>query len=218
MATPLAAFLRVPLEWFHTRLLPRHDEETEHMIRRRYIHSSDAQKIFCGFCGTPVTYWSPEGHREADYINVTLGSLYDEDVDDLEAMGLVPTADDDEDDTSSTPSEKKATITGQGTATRGPEAATAAGSKGPASTTAADDALGLFIREFSEIPWFDALVDGSALGRLTKKRKVAAAQSAPKVVLNWDVVEWPDSDSPEPGKIEHGVLLGKRKFETMENA
>lgn len=45
---------------------------------------------FCGFCGTPLSYWSEEPRSEADYIQVTLGSLLTEDLHDLEEFGLLP--------------------------------------------------------------------------------------------------------------------------------
>lgn len=199
MATPLAAFLRVPLDWYHTRLFPRHADETEHMIRRRYMHGSDAQRIFCGFCGTPVTYWSPEGPRDSDYINVTLGSLDNEDIHDLELMGLVPTLEGDEEvergnHTSASDGETNLTI-----------------SKDASSTL--DSAMELFIRQFSEIPWFDALVDGSILGKITRKNK----RKPGKVAVQWEVIEWPDSGL-ESDEAERGEPSGKRKFGDFEGA
>lgn len=186
MATPLAAFLRVPLDWYHTTLFPQHADESEHMIRRRYMYGSNSQRIFCGFCGTPVTYWCPEGDEESNYINVTLGSLHQEDVHDLESMGLVPTMESDD------AAEK----------TRGTEVVeTSPASKEHPSTI--DDAMELFIREFSEIPWFDALVDGSVLGRLTKKNK-----SKPGRTMKWEVIEWNDEDGGEPGGATRGTVSG----------
>lgn len=61
------------------------------MIRRVYTHPSRdyTKRNFCGFCGTPLSYWSEEPRSEADYINLTLGSLLQEDLQDLEDLGLV---------------------------------------------------------------------------------------------------------------------------------
>lgn len=195
MATPLAAFLRVPLDWYHSRLFPRHADETEHMIRRRYLHGADAQRIFCGFCGTPVTYWDPKGQRDSDYINVTLGSLDGEDIHDLESMGLVPTLESDESDK------------GRDTADEGESKSTI---KDAPPTL--DSAMEVFIREFSEVPWFDALVEGSLLGKLTQKNKRKPGKIAVQVI------EWPDSEGPGAGDAERGGVSGKRKFGEVEGA
>lgn len=62
------------------------------MIRRVYTHPSQehAKRQFCGFCGTPLSYWSEEPRSEAEFINLTLGSLLQEDLQDLEDLGLIP--------------------------------------------------------------------------------------------------------------------------------
>lgn len=62
------------------------------MIRRVYTHPSQehAKRHFCGFCGTPLSYWSEEPRSEAEFINLTLGSLLQEDLQDLEDLGLIP--------------------------------------------------------------------------------------------------------------------------------
>ena len=62
------------------------------MIRRVYTHPSQAhsKRHFCGYCGTPLSYWSENPHSEAEYIHLTLGSLLREDLRDLEDMGLIP--------------------------------------------------------------------------------------------------------------------------------
>ena len=92
MATPLAAYLRVPLAWLHSTTFAFFDDETHTMIRRVYTHPREehAKRQFCGFCGTPLSYWSEEPRSEAEYINLTLGSLLQEDFQDLEDLGLIP--------------------------------------------------------------------------------------------------------------------------------
>ncbi|KJZ74066.1 hypothetical protein HIM_06515 [Hirsutella minnesotensis 3608] len=92
LATPLAAFIRVPLSWYHSSTLAFFPDETHAMIRRVYTHPSQqhSKRHFCGFCGTPLSYWSEEPMSEAEYINLTLGSLLREDLRDLEDMGLIP--------------------------------------------------------------------------------------------------------------------------------
>ncbi|KAL7950499.1 hypothetical protein V8C42DRAFT_306692 [Trichoderma barbatum] len=92
LATPLAAYIRVPLSWYHSSTYAFFPDETHTMIRRVYTHPSQdySKRHFCGFCGTPLSYWSEEPRSEAEFINLTLGSLLREDIRDLEDMGLIP--------------------------------------------------------------------------------------------------------------------------------
>ncbi|QPH01533.1 hypothetical protein C2857_005736 [Epichloe festucae Fl1] len=91
LATPLAAYIRVPLSWLHSTTFAFFDDETHAMIRRVYTHPSQehTKRNFCGFCGTPLSYWSEKPRSEAEYINLTLGSLLQEDLQDLEDLGLI---------------------------------------------------------------------------------------------------------------------------------
>ncbi|KAI0840631.1 hypothetical protein F5Y06DRAFT_244571 [Hypoxylon sp. FL0890] len=91
-ATPFPAFLRVPLSWYHSEIFPFFPDETRTNIRRIYSHPTEqsAMRQFCGYCGTPLSYWSEQPRSEADYIRLTLGSLLSEDLRDLEDLGLIP--------------------------------------------------------------------------------------------------------------------------------
>lgn len=102
LATPLAAYIRVPLSWYHSTTYAFFPDETHAMIRRSYTHPSQqsSKRHFCGFCGTPLSYWCEDPMSEADYINLTLGSLLREDLRDLEDMGLIPDDSDPEEDES----------------------------------------------------------------------------------------------------------------------
>ncbi|RGP63714.1 hypothetical protein FLONG3_9803 [Fusarium longipes] len=97
LATPLAAYIRVPLSWYHSTTYSFFPDETHALIRRVYTHPSQehSKRNFCGYCGTPLSYWSEDPHTEADFINLTLGSLLREDLRDLEDMGLIPEEEDD---------------------------------------------------------------------------------------------------------------------------
>lgn len=110
------------------------------MIRRVYTHPSQdySKRHFCGFCGTPLSYWSEEPRSEAEFINLTLGSLLREDIRDLEDIGLIP-QDGDED------------------APSGSETAPAAT---PTTRTALQQSFG--------VPWFDGLIEGSRLGNMRR--------------------------------------------------
>ncbi|RYP92209.1 hypothetical protein DL770_001628 [Monosporascus sp. CRB-9-2] len=91
-AAPLSAFLRVPLSWYHSRTFAFFPDESSSTIRRVYSHPAEqhALRHFCGFCGTPISYWSERPRSEADYIQLTLGSLLTEDLHGLDEIGLIP--------------------------------------------------------------------------------------------------------------------------------
>lgn len=100
------------------------------------------QRHFCGFCGTPISCFTEQPRSEADFIQVTLGSLLTEDLHDLEELGLL-TEEDEEDlmDISST---------------------------APAESTD----LQLIGRDFQHIPWFDGMIQGSRLGNTRSSRGI----------------------------------------------
>jgi len=91
-ASPLSAWLRVPLSWYHSTTYAFFDDETHSTIRRVYTSPEEqhSKRHFCGFCGTPLSYWSESPPSEAEYISLTLGSLTASDLRDLEELGLLP--------------------------------------------------------------------------------------------------------------------------------
>ncbi|TEA19294.1 hypothetical protein C8034_v000756 [Colletotrichum sidae] len=92
LATPLAAMIRVPLSWYRSTTHAFFPDERHSMIHRVFESSSagPSKRYFCGFCGTPLSYWTERPHTEADYIHLTLASLCGEDLRDLEDLGLIP--------------------------------------------------------------------------------------------------------------------------------
>ncbi|KAJ2986128.1 hypothetical protein NUW58_g5171 [Xylaria curta] len=91
-ASPLSAFIRVPLLWYRSEVFPFFPDESRATIRRLYSHPSEhhTQRSFCGYCGTPLSYWSEQPPGEAEYIQLTLGSLLTEDLHSLQELGLIP--------------------------------------------------------------------------------------------------------------------------------
>ncbi|GJC90515.1 hypothetical protein ColLi_13353 [Colletotrichum liriopes] len=92
LATPLAAMIRVPLSWYRSSTHAFFPDEKHSTIRRVFESSSNhpSKRHFCGFCGTPLSYWTERPQTEADYIHLTLASLRGEDLRDLEDLGLIP--------------------------------------------------------------------------------------------------------------------------------
>lgn len=68
------------------------EDESPSAIRRTYTspHEEHCKRHFCGFCGTPLSYWSESPPSEADYISLTLGSLAGSDLRNLDDLGLLP--------------------------------------------------------------------------------------------------------------------------------
>ncbi len=197
----------MPLSWYHSTTEAFFPDETHALIRRVYTHPSHshAKRHFCGYCGTPLSYWSEEPHSEADYINLTLGSLLREDLRDLEDMGLIPDASDTDEQ------EKEEQGEGSGQQLSAGRQATSAAAR-PSRSTA--------LRESYGVPWFDGLVEGTRLGKMRQTRGVERSQDG-RVKIEWEVFEYHgggdddnnnDDDNHGDGDVEMGAPApGKRK-------
>ncbi|GJN68951.1 hypothetical protein PLIIFM63780_000860 [Purpureocillium lilacinum] len=187
LATPLAAYIRVPLSWYHSTTFAFFPDETHSMIRRAYTHPSQqhSKRHFCGFCGTPLSYWSENPRSEADYIQLTLGSLLREDLADLEDMGLIP--DDTDDEAESNELQRRET---------------------PTKSTALRESLG--------VPWFDGMVDGTRLGNLRRSQGVHRSEDG-SVRVEWEIVEFSDAPGGEDVDMSTGSRSpSKRKLSDRE--
>lgn len=183
----------MPLSWYHSTTFAFFPDETHSMIRRVYTHPSQehSKRHFCGYCGTPLSYWSESPLSEADYINLTLGSLLREDLRDLEDMGLIP----DEADV-------------QGDPDRHPTSVPVT----PTRSTA--------LRESFGVPWFDGLVEGTRLGNMRRAQAVKRSHDG-KVSVEWEIVEFAASSgsggSDTEMDTETASACGKRKMQDRED-
>lgn len=164
-ASPLSAWLRVPLAWYQSATYAFFDDETHNSIRRSYTSplEESSKRYFCGFCGTPLTYWSESPPSEADYISLTLGSLAGEDLRDLEDLGLLPKEAFDS-DTENAEGDVDVEMIGQ----TEPE-----------------------IEEREIVPWFETLVQGSKLGKMRRMRGHKQSSDG-RARVEWEIVEWTD--------------------------
>jgi hypothetical protein len=159
------------------------------MIHRVYTSPREQHSMrhFCGFCGTPLSYWSEQPRTEADFIQLTLGSLCSEDLGDLEDMGLLPDSDEEADEPQ-TPAARLAL----------PAAATA-----PQEENRRELVLRNGRETLGGLPWFDTLVEGSRLGTI-RTRKGSGRSRDGTVRVEWEVVEYTEDDSangtPRSGK------------------
>jgi hypothetical protein len=154
----------VPLGWLHSTTTAFFPDETHSSIRRVYTHPSQqhSKRQFCGFCGTPLSYWSESPFTEAEFINLTLGSLLREDIRDLEDLGLLPELENDHD--------------GESEASR---------------AVTADTHKGTALRQSFGVPWFDGLVEGTRLGNLRRSQGIQMSQDG-RVEIEWEIVEHSD--------------------------
>jgi len=202
---PLTAWLRVPLTWYQSQTLSYYPDETHTVIRRTFTppHAPHTQRNFCGFCGTPLTYWTESPREEAEYMSITIGSLSSDDQRLLEDLNLLPGADDTED------------------ALEDPQVAVTRLSPLPFTLTACSstDTSG-FSREFkgslaSGIPWFEEMVEGSRLGRLIRTRRTISIGNDQSTTIEWEINEWHEGDTGKASSDALAGAAGKRKVDQM---
>jgi hypothetical protein len=180
----------VPISFYFSTTLPLFPDETTLMIHKVY-HSEHEQRRFCGFCGTPLSYWSEEPRSEADYIQLALGSLFPEDLADLEELGLLPDIESD-----------------------GDEVGLQAKPKVQDTKMHSGDEEGegnLVLRQtVGGLPWLDDLTEGSRLGRL-RATKGSHTNRSGTTRVEWEIVEWTEDDAPDTPRN------GKRKLSDRDS-
>ncbi|EFX00083.1 hypothetical protein CMQ_7085 [Grosmannia clavigera kw1407] len=194
LASPLPAFLRVPLSWYHSSTTSFYDDETPAMIHRVYEQASPgtvfSQRRFCGFCGTPLSFWSEAPRLEADYIRLALGSLYAQDLNQLDDWGAVIEGGEESDEQDEQDGQDQS----------------------PSTSTSSSTGL----------PWLDRFVEGSRLDRQLllqqKSQRISAARihrhdvgSATRPdgsVVEWEVVEWTEGDEDNSDVADDKTVQG----------
>jgi len=173
-ASPLSAFIRVPLSWYHSRTFPFYPDEMQSGIRRVYSHPAEQHVIrhFCGFCGTPLSYWSETPSVEADYIRLTVGSLLTDDLHELEDMGLIPT---------------------------GPDVAQHSRDQHAGEARSQPSAVTVIPQNSDGIPWFETMLAGSVLGNIQTRRGQARNG---RIRVEWEVTEWTDGTNENANMSE----------------
>ncbi|KAL4913506.1 hypothetical protein BDW62DRAFT_214160 [Aspergillus aurantiobrunneus] len=202
--TPLTAWLRVPLNWYQSHTQSYFPDETHGTIRRIFspLHAPHTQRVFCGFCGSPLTYWSELPRGEADYMSVTIGSLCGDDQRILEDLQLLPQWEEPE-TSGSTAAEQTPTTPIPPTSTSSPTLIVP--SDAPTSGLARTYRHGTT----DGIPWFEQMIDGSGLGQLLKMRRGVGVSDDQSTTIEWEVSEWTDT-GPE-AESSSVPAAGKRK-------
>ncbi|KAI9373094.1 hypothetical protein BJX61DRAFT_402785 [Aspergillus egyptiacus] len=199
---PLTAWLRVPLDWYQSHTQSYFPDETHGMIRRIFspLHAPHTQRVFCGFCGSPLTYWSENPREEAEYMSVAVGSLCSDDQRTLEDLDLLPQWQEPE----GSPSE------------RASAAAYLQASSSPPSTLVVSPAASesSLTRTYKHgtidgIPWFEEMIEGSGLGRLMKTKRGVGVSDDQSTTIEWEVREW--TSTPSIAGSSSVQPAGKRK-------
>ena len=194
-ATPLTAWLRIPLDWFSSATIAQFPDESHTSIRRIFTpeHQPHCKRVFCGFCGTHISYWTEEPPEEADYLSVTLGSLLGDDIRALQELDLLPEDMEPE---------------GVG--------ATNGGNDNRAVTTQQQQESDQAVTRRShrqgrlgDLDWFEEMLDGSRLGRTQKTRRGKGSNADGTMTVQWEVSEYREGDS-EPSNPAGGS--SKRKI------
>lgn len=199
-AAPLTAFLRIPLTWYHSATYSFFPDETHATIRRAYTSPAHphSKRHFCGYCGTPLSYWTEQPPTEADFISLTLGSLIGEDLRELEDLGLIPP-----EVTRDALGEREDVMNLIAGAVQG---------GGQQQQHSAGDDNAMTTGEYNGnghgagLPWFETMMEGSLLGQLTRHRRVSRAKTTRQVGgvrVEWEIVEWTNDtglgDDPTAG-------------------
>jgi hypothetical protein len=201
--TPITAWLRVPLDWYQSSTRSFFPDETHSSIRRVFTprHAPDTRRIFCGFCGTPLTFWTEQPQEEAEFMNISIGSLSSEDQRLLEELDLLP-ANSDEEESEAEPS-SSALETAMNT------------SSSVIVPSIGDSGISRSFRRGTAggIPWFEEMVEGSRLGRLMRARRGMGISDDQSTSFEWEISEWQDDGA---GYLvqevdSSGLSSGKRK-------
>ena len=161
-ASGRALSLRIPLTRLHSTTFAYFPDETHSAIRRVFTPSNAPQtkRNFCGFCGTPLSYWSEESPEEAEWICVNLSSLKNESVERLEDAGFLSEVprDKEEKPQNTSNESRQVGMTDQG-------------------------------REIRGTPWFEEMIEGSELGRI-KRRRGEESSADGKTTVEWEITEF----------------------------
>lgn len=191
-ATPLTAWLRIPIHWYQSYTQSYYPDETHTSIRRTFTphHEPYSKRNFCGFCGTHLSYWSEQPPSESDYLHVTVGSLLGEDIRVLEELDLLP------------PDTNTEALNEANTGSRPNEPNSALSTtRNNVTTTERRGTTG-------DLSWFEEMISGSALGRTTRTRRGMGLSSDGSTAVEWEVTEVGDSEA----EADSGAARSKRKI------
>lgn len=184
----------MPIAWYQSHTQSYFPDETHSNIRRTFtpLHAPHCKRIFCGFCGTPLTYWTEEPVSESDYLQITVGSLLGDDIKALEDLDLLP-------------QDIKVGTLNQADASADTDQDNAMTSMSNMTTrTERSGTLG-------DLSWFEEMISGRALGRTQRTRHGMGVSADGTRRVEWEVTEIGAGDDDS----DSGTGRGKRKIGDM---
>jgi hypothetical protein len=166
---------------------------------------------FCGFCGTPLSFWSEEPRDEADFIHLALGSLSPRSLADLEAeweadledLGFLPALGNKEDENHEQSTGREVRVGNENRGEKRTKETVVARLQGTISARVAQ-------AEMSDVPSGLDTHDGAVrLGTFRTSMSWGSNRSG-AVRVEWEVVEWSDDEATENPL--------KRKLDEVEGA
>jgi hypothetical protein len=137
-------------------------------------------------------------------MNVTLGSLLNESIDQLEALNIIPDTTDDENElVSGGEVNEEDHIPTKEEAEGGVDAGPAAPEESRDVTTRPTHSM-----QNRGMPYFEELVENSRLGRIKRQRGGQTSQDG-RTVVQWEVIEIGGDDEPTPMETEPDAGAGK---------
>ncbi|EME46696.1 hypothetical protein DOTSEDRAFT_70635 [Dothistroma septosporum NZE10] len=229
-AAPTTAWLRVPLDWFSSQTESYYPDESHSSIKRTFHtpsadpNSPPTRRQFCGYCGSHLTQWNEAVHHDYTstnsdgYLDVTLGSLFSESVDRLEALKIL--SDPDTDEESVVSGEDSGTIAG-GFLNNEDHIPTNESSVGvvdaPRRVLRSTQPHQTVLRAINQpphnvqnrgLPYFENMIQNSRLGRIRHRTGGYTSGDGTKTV-RWEVTEIGGRDG-EPMPDVPGGQLNKR--------
>jgi hypothetical protein len=151
---------------------------------------SDHRRVFCGYCGTPLSSWNERTRDEAEHISLPVGSLLDDDQELLGELGLLPSSESSDDDSTAR------------------HAAASSQHSTPRPVVRAEP----WVRG---APWFEDMVQHTKLGRFKQQR---GRHSEGRVQIEWEVTEWTEGDDADEADDEGRATPSKRRISQVEAA
>ena len=223
----------MPLDWYHSTTFAQFPDETHNAIKRIFntpsLHPAlpPTRRQFCGFCGTHLTAWN-ELTEAGDCIDVTLGSLLSESMDRLEALNILPEANDDDDEglvQGGYVEEENHIPRNEGLVRGGyvdeedhipTNEESMGGVEGPDATGSTQlQASGRTAHRMQSrgMPYFEEIVENSRLGRIKRQKGGHTSQDG-MTTVQWEVVEMGGDDESMP--LESGGGEGNNKRQKMD--
>uniref|UniRef100_A0A093UPQ7 CENP-V/GFA domain-containing protein n=1 Tax=Talaromyces marneffei PM1 TaxID=1077442 RepID=A0A093UPQ7_TALMA len=177
--------------------------ETNATIRRTFtpLHAPHTQRNFCGYCGTPLTFWTEKPESEAEFMSVALGSLLGDDLSLLEDLQILPP-----DEESSEEIATETVPTNLATRTTAP------------TSSSSSSRISYHSGTLAGVPWFEEMIEGSRLGRIMRSRRGIGVSDDDLTTFEWEISEWQDTDTGrQPTRIFTSGAggSGKRKAEDV---